>query len=351
MKRLMSLDVMRVLSLLLIITYHVFMHFKMEELPVPTVTVFLPMGAIGVSFFIIISGCALCFSLRDKKENALGFYKKRLLSILPYYWVAYVVVAAVYFFYQGRIDFKHDLSPLMWSLIGLDGYLMQTIKTYYLVGEWYTGFIILMYFIYPLVSKVLDRFPLTAIVVISTLAVLTYDFNGDIVNLTWFWNPNPQWNPIARLPELMFGMLFVKFLQAGRNASYILIASVAIMVIYAFIDVGFKNGIYSTPLLISLFVVLCFGFNSLVITGVAKEILSKLSKYSFMSFLFHHQIIYLSFDMLGAKTVMGLGFFTYLTVVIIISFVFSVVFYPLGNAVSNYLNNIFNGLRANKLPI
>ncbi|WP_334613627.1 acyltransferase [Escherichia coli] len=346
----MSLDVMRVFSLLLIITYHVFMHFKMKGLPLPASTLFLPMGAVGVSFFIIISGCALGFSWGNKKENVYGFYRKRLLSILPYFWVAYIVVAAVYFLYQGRLDFKNDLSPLIWSLIGMDGYLMQTTKTYYLVGEWFTGFILLMYLIYPLVYKLLVRFPLSTVIIISTIAVLTYDFNKYIAGLTWFWNPNPQWNPIARLPELIFGMLFVNFLQANRDKKYMVLTCVLIMVIYGFFDIGFKQGIYSTPLLISLFVVLCLFFNFLNITGGAKEFLSNLSKYSFMVFLFHHQVIYLSFNILGMQKVAGLGFITYLSMVVVVSFILAIVFYPLGHAISNYLNNILNNLRTNKIP-
>ncbi|MEL5786143.1 acyltransferase [Escherichia coli] len=349
MKRLMSLDVMRVFSLLLIITYHVFMHFKMKELPLPTSALFLPMGAVGVSFFIIISGCALGFSWGNKKGNVLGFYRKRLLSILPYFWVAYVVVAFVYFLYQGRLDFKNDLPPLVWSLIGLDGYLMQTTKTYYLVGEWFTGFILLTYLIYPLVNKLLYRYPLSTIIIVSISAVLTYDFNNYIMNFTWFWNPNPQWNPIARLPELIFGMLFVQFLQVNRHQMYIILTCVVIIVAYAFFNIGFKNGIYSTPLLISLFVILCLFLNLMNVRGVVKSFLTKLSKYSFMAFLFHHQVIYLSFNMLGIQTVLSLGFYTYLSMVVIVSFVFAIVFYPLGYAISNCLKNALNNLRTDKI--
>lgn len=73
---------------------------------------FFKCGYIGVEFFLLISAIGLFFSL-SKDQRLIPFYKKRLIRILP----AYFIVAIPTFIYLQGGNF--DFGQLLYDLAGL----------------------------------------------------------------------------------------------------------------------------------------------------------------------------------------------------------------------------------------
>ncbi len=118
------------------------------------------LGTLGVKLFFIVSGASLMLSHRPE-DNAIGFYRKRVLNIYPAFWIAFLIATMVDFFlYKGMaVAQPMDLAI---SFAGLDGYLSALGLIpwgYYKVGEWFLGCIILLYMGFPLVNWLFDRLP------------------------------------------------------------------------------------------------------------------------------------------------------------------------------------------------
>ena len=71
-------------------------------------------------------------------------------------------ICFIYFFLRNAFNFhklfyKGHLSKIFFTIIGLDGYLLYKVKTYYEVGEWFLGAIIIIYFMYPFLLFIINK--------------------------------------------------------------------------------------------------------------------------------------------------------------------------------------------------
>lgn len=113
-------------------------------------------GYVGVEFFLVVSAIGMYFSL-SKDSRLIPFYRKRLLRILP----AYFIVAIPYFLYLYWNDFSW--GKIFYNLAGL----------YILKGElhfWFIGLILLCYLISPFYFKLL-KYRYSALFPFITLVV------------------------------------------------------------------------------------------------------------------------------------------------------------------------------------
>lgn len=156
--RLFYLDFTRAIAILLIIFFHYNVWLKRivgdERVMVQS---FDLAGSIGVSLFVILSGASLMASSKGS-FTSLGFYKKRLLAIFPLFYVTYLAILLFYAVLYSKVPFscKNPLAFLL-TIVGMDGFLVYTIKNYYLIGEWFLGFIVIMYLFYPVVRYRINR--------------------------------------------------------------------------------------------------------------------------------------------------------------------------------------------------
>lgn len=158
--RRVNLDLIRIISTLMIVLYHYncvlidngstpFFKLSYEWGGYST-------GAIGVVMFFMLSGAALIYNYDNvKKFNIINFYKKRLKKMFFLYWILYIMVYAVYairshkfFFYEGGV------IPVICSFMQLD--FFDSIiydkfgAAYWLVGEWFSTVILIIYLIFPI---------------------------------------------------------------------------------------------------------------------------------------------------------------------------------------------------------
>lgn len=154
-KRLFYLDVVRAASAILIVTYHfsfsLFLPGPFREVDILHGTVNGSWGMTPVYCFFMVSGAALMSRYgREEKLDIRKFYRKRFLSIYPLFWIAYAIgFFAVYW----QLGHFYDIPSwsFVWSVLGIDGWIVNWIPTFYMVGEWFLGSIIMLYLAFPAV--------------------------------------------------------------------------------------------------------------------------------------------------------------------------------------------------------
>ena len=298
-ERLFYLDFVRAIAAISIVITHfnakfIFLDPPMVEKAVLTTTVGKSyIGDWGVSLFFIISGAALMYVYNEKCEWKT-FYKKRFLSIYPMFWMAYVL-GFVYFVIVNHVIPGSVLPKwrFLFSVAGFDGLLAANgFPTYYLLGEWFLGVIILVYILFPVLRKVLNEKPVLFVV----LVILSYA--GGL--LLCYKGPYPASSTciFVRIPELAVGMFFGKYVRkvdwkAAAAAVVVLILNqiwTSLAVFSKVLSIPAVRDIRVTYVGAASFIVLAF-LSEYLKNAVTERVCGIVSKYSYAIFLVHHIII------------------------------------------------------------
>lgn len=142
------IDIIRAFSVCLIFLYH----FDITRLGASTPLVYRfangNWGNVGVFLFFMISGNCLMYKYEEKFELR-EFLKNRLGKIILPFWMCYGLVF-LFNFWKTRTFPEIPIYKFVLTLIGMDGYFSYKTETFYLVGEWFLGCILLLYLIFPL---------------------------------------------------------------------------------------------------------------------------------------------------------------------------------------------------------
>lgn len=283
-ERLFYLDFVRAVATIMIVLTHynaLFLYTNPQMPEKAVITLWISkvyIGEAGVSLFLIISGAALMY-VYEEKCDWKKFYKKRLLNLYPMFWIAYLG-AFLYKFYVNRgINTAIPRYKIIYSILGIDSYLaVFGDVNFYIVGEWFLGFILGFYLLFPLLRKWINTSPISLGIVSAIL------FCAFIIINTPY---NSVLLPIL-LPRLLFGMYFVK---AKKEISWKAAAgALAVLIVNEFLPWEVNGSIRATYVGIALFLVLVYLCNFIKWIPVRK-ICSCICKYSYGIFIIHHVII------------------------------------------------------------
>ena len=105
-------------------------------------------GSIGVNLFFLLSGASLTHRWQNR-WNLKEYVKGRILAIYPDFWVIFFSL-----FVYGEVLHGNNASVPKWklvfSIIGVDGYMQQFTSTFYKIGEWFLGCLLILYFLFPI---------------------------------------------------------------------------------------------------------------------------------------------------------------------------------------------------------
>lgn len=286
-KRIFGFDFIRMIATISIVIIHynaiyLYLNPQRTDLTVLTNTFSnIYLGAWGVSLFFILSGASLMYVYQDKLDLKI-FYKKRFMSIYPMFWIAYIIVLLVQFYlYKGFSFGQAPISNFILTIIGFDGNLMTIVPTFYILGEWFLGCIIAMYIVFPILKFLVDKVPLLTASLILIIFIYMENYYSlplarDVIFLT-------------RLPELCFGMYFVKYIKKIKFSVFLM--SIAVIIANWLIKPTIPNDIQVLYIGITSFNVLMYISDYLKHTRVIVDISNYISKYSYPIFLTHHVII------------------------------------------------------------
>lgn len=288
MSRIHSMDFVRAISVFAIIVFHLFIDSGYSS---HMNWLYTKLGHYGVSFFIIASGGAIYGSIK-KGFDLTSFYKKRAASILPAFWVSYIFWLVFILLKHGYVSLGSDWKLLALTATGLDGWLYNRYPNYALVGEWFIGFILVMYLIFPALVPVIKRSKWMTLGVCVLISITSFHLNGSLVRHFPFWNPDPMWNPTTRLAEFAFGIILFDLLSYGKRAALILlIASAAVISAYHISSIFFDNNLKNIPLMMAWFTLFVSAYELMPQLNFINSLLSTISKYSLVAFLMQHRVI------------------------------------------------------------
>lgn len=319
--RVLELDLLRVLAIALIYLQHLFHLCIPDPINLSQCELFLNLarinpGELGVSLFIFLSGFTLTrFSIKNKSIKE--FYLGRFLRLYIPFWIAYFPIL-IYFLTNKLLPLKISFGSMLLSFFGLDGYLSSffSINSWYLIGEWFFGFIIIIYIIYP---KLYSLFKANKYVYLLACLVVVY-----IVSK--FQLIMPLRVVPLRLLEFSTGMLIATFSNNNTRQIFfkILIILGALILNEGLIKFGIFYVIVKLILIdIVFYYIACeiakiFSSNKSRIFIFLKNFVVLLSGISFPFFLIHHVVILKTIKSLNITNI-----YWYIIMITIICFIFA----------------------------
>lgn len=295
-RRIPSFDFIRITAFLFVAFSHVAFRGSPGELPPGLHPRLMPWGVLGVSFFIVLSGASLSLGSFDRKESFLRFYLRRMRTLLPPFWIAWAVCQLIHFGFNGSMFAGREIVSLVPTLFGMDSYLGSMVPTYGLVGEWYVGFIVLLYLLAPAVYRLVRKAPAVALPALFVLSVSALRLTPVLRDFVPFWHANPRFNVLPHVFEFASGMAIVLFLRRRfrRYAVAALLSLACVAIHLSFFD-GPWFAFTPCGILVSVaaFTGLCFVLDTIRFGPVFSGLLASLGKASYLAFLYHHRIVFL----------------------------------------------------------
>jgi peptidoglycan/LPS O-acetylase OafA/YrhL len=198
----------------------------------------IDLGYHSVGVFLLLSGIGLTYSLAhfvDPPSGWTGWYRDRLLRLYPMYWVAHLIYLVTPFAWDGEpIDHRFLLS-----LAGDRFYPPDTLFYYLNPAWWYFGLLIQLYFVFPVLFRMLQKMGPVAFLVITGLVTFISRYlllcvlraDGAYVQGAFFG---------CRLFEFTLGMVVGLYLRRDR--------------------VALERWLFSTPALLAGFAIYASGF-------------------------------------------------------------------------------------------
>ena len=179
-------------------------------------------GSVGVDIFVFLSGMGLFFSMA-KNSNVPSFYKRRLKRILPTYliigglgWIVLDLVVLK----SGVLRFLFDFSTASFWAEGRK-----------LV--WYISFILIMYFVFPLIFKLLDvnsRALSNILISVLTFAVIVFNIALSFLAPEFYGNTEiALWRTVI----FLIGAWFGKTVYKKEKLTYEFYLLVALSIVFA----------------------------------------------------------------------------------------------------------------------
>ncbi|QPL05820.1 MULTISPECIES: acyltransferase family protein [Actinomyces] len=284
-RRVFSLDLIRALATLIIVLTHVNNPFLTDGRYLLTNQPFgVYVGDLGVSLFLIVSGASLATTYHGPL-NLRVFFWKRFKGIYPMFWIAWLLGTLYFFVDMGG----HPLNvaparSLIWTVLGVDGLVANFgVHTAYLLGEWFLGFIILFYLVFPLLLAGVERWPKTTAAIILGLYLASLYVLRDGASF-----PSSVILTV-RLPELVFGMYLVRYVT--KVPPVVVVPALAMLVVTSVLVGTIPKDVATTAVGISVFLILTV-LAPWVQIGPVSEAVTLVSTYSYPVFLVHHVIIY-----------------------------------------------------------
>lgn len=244
-------DVLRVSAALCVLFYH-FECSAYDVFPdVATRGVFIDflgtghnLGSIAVEVFLLLAGILSVSTLGDSFSTK-RYLTKRMTRLLIPFWISWLLVCAWTIVTSSDLLWKNPKwFPL--TLLGVDGYATLTLglkDTFYLVGEWYLGAMIIITLLWPLLRVPFRRSPYVVCFALFALELLVKDLPGPegLVKILTIL-------PISYLCTFVIGVLIAqhrKLLWGSKRSVVVglLLVALGLIAPNILITVGMENGL------------------------------------------------------------------------------------------------------------
>ncbi len=297
--RILELDLLRVLAMFFVVTYHFGMEYKANGFDVANflcVTVNYDFGNVAVTLFLLLSGALLFRKYSDSSVGSLKkFYAARARAIYPPFWIMnlYVVFSLVrHFVSDGTPFFAGNPLKLLLTVTGFDGYVrMFGFENYYFCGDWFIGGIVLLYLLFPLLVWTYKKCRM------QLLAVLAVGYGLQYLLVTSVHSSLDFRTVFSILPftlmlKFVLGFCVMEGLPILRK-KWVVALALAYVLLVSFVDLpGLLNlDFLGTLCGLSLFPIILFAGSRLLKNNVLQKGIAFLAPMAYCVFLIQHVAI------------------------------------------------------------
>jgi len=331
-ERVFYLDFIRAISIIFIVIVHFDASLVGHSIDVRLLSLgYIPIGTlarIGVSLFFIISGAALMYTYQND-FSIKNYFKKRFIAIYPMFWTAYTIALLYLFYTFYGINHLVPKWTFLLTIFGMDGYLLYSIPNFYILGEWFLGCIILFYVCFPILRKLLIKYPKLLIICVSIVYIVVVE--------KYVFKMQIDRNLLTKLPEFLFGMCFILYIKRVNVYEFVGALCISTFMIFKALNI---HPMYKITIIgISSFIVLTFIGQHIKLEKI-KEPFTLISKYSYAIFLVHHVVIEQMLIRFNGKKITPTESYCLFIIVCIFIAIISVCVYKISNKVSRYIKEI-----------
>ena len=175
-------DFIRFIAILMIVIFHY--NVTLANNNIIETNIFLKggiinLGSVGVGLFFILSGANLYNKYKDKLDIK-NFYKKRLLKLYIPLWISYILLFIIMVCFNKNL-LKYNKFHLLFSMLGLD-LLYPAFEKFlhiyplWIVGEWFTTVIIIIYILFPLLRYLREKNKMLTTIIICIITLINIKF-------------------------------------------------------------------------------------------------------------------------------------------------------------------------------
>lgn len=290
-KRVLYLDLIRIVCFLMVTSFHFAIGVRNFGISANVnfyqEIIHIGWGAIATSCFFMVSGAALIYRYRET-FSLKEFYKKRFFGLYPLFWLAYLFMFLEFFYHYKSMPEVPKINFLL-SVIGMDGYFNDWVSTFYMIGEWFLGALIMLYLLFPIfrITMCKCKYILPAVLFVASIVLIYY-------------NPFPidiDKNPIVCSMYFVLGMLIEMLRESQRRAVRVCRKIAAAAGILLFVVMYTTNSLgYHYPfnlylvrfiLPVALYMILMEAAEW-VKSERTKNLIATIGKHSYAYFLIHH---------------------------------------------------------------
>lgn len=278
-EKIVAIDFIRAVCAIGIILYHISCYSAPDA---PKVLYQYANGGFGVVFvavFFMVSGSVLYHNY-PQIPSLRQFYYKRWKTLFPMFYITWGYFYLKNVLVSGGLFYHGKPLTMLLTVFGLDGYFRYRGLNYYLVGEWFFGAIILLYVLYPLFLKLVNK--LGWKVLIGMIPLWVWQIETDVFTIS------AACNLIHCSSLFLIGMLIFKYRVFQMKPVFWACAAISVFLLFVPIP---GRALYKNIVLgITLFFVL-FGIGNLLMKlPVLRGGIGFISALTFPMFLLQNQV-------------------------------------------------------------
>ncbi len=282
--RLFGIDFARSICALIIIAFH-FSGYSASEIKILHVTATSGWGNIAVTAFFVISGMVL-YRGYPTIPSLKVFWFKRWKSIFPMFYICFLYYYLENVFQTRTFFYGPSPVTLLFSLFGMDGYLLYRFPNYYIIGEWFLGAIVILYLLYPIILWITRKHGFIMPVILATGYYIM--LGTDIFIIDTFRNI------ITCMTSFYLGIAAMKHYKLFfQNIMFFIICSFVFLIMTFVtlpINLG-RGGVIIEQIQGFSFIIMIIQIGEWIKLPTVRRLFSWISNISFPIFLFQHKII------------------------------------------------------------
>jgi len=294
--RIFSLDLIRCLAIVLLLVGHIALVLQNPIGKLFNIGGFYAVspGGLAVTIFPVLSGLTIELQYGNRRMNFGRFMFRRIIRIYPVYYMCLLFSIIVFF-----VSKKCVLSAFI--NLGPEDIILSITGGYVFVGRWggpflrtswFIGLIMVMYLLYPFLSKIIKKHPTRSIIILFIVSLLSRYLISRHGILPY---RALEWFPLCRIFEFSLGIYLAHMIPG-------------------------IPGVSPAP------------------QGIFISIITLLGKLSFPLFLVHHPLLFMIRTMMSN----GINTAASITVYLFVSILVSYIIYSIDNMIPK--KNIFRML-------